>query len=110
MAKRTFTRRELLAGGGAGAAALGLAAAGGLALSGPESVERAVKIKPSGTGKVEHVVFLMQENRSFDHYFGTMKGVAGFDDPTTRLPSPRRGPGPVGGTPPECCSPSTWTP
>ncbi len=23
----------------------------------------------------------MQENRSFDHYFGTLSGVAGFDDP-----------------------------
>ncbi len=27
---------------------------------------------------VEHIVVLMQENRSFDHYFGTMKGVRGF--------------------------------
>jgi phospholipase C len=24
---------------------------------------------------------LMQENRSFDHYFGTLAGVRGFDDP-----------------------------
>src|SRR5205823_3727993 len=30
---------------------------------------------------IEHVVLLMQENRSFDHYFGTMAGVRGFDDP-----------------------------
>jgi len=30
---------------------------------------------------VEHVVFLMQENRSFDHYFGTLRGVRGFADP-----------------------------
>jgi phospholipase C len=30
---------------------------------------------------VQHVVFLMQENRSFDHYFGTMRGVRGFADP-----------------------------
>jgi phospholipase C len=30
---------------------------------------------------VEHVVILMQENRSFDHYFGCMKGVRGFGDP-----------------------------
>lgn len=27
---------------------------------------------------VEHVIFLMQENRSFDHYFGTLRGVRGF--------------------------------
>ena len=30
---------------------------------------------------VEHIIFLMQENRSFDHYFGTMRGVRGFADP-----------------------------
>ncbi len=30
---------------------------------------------------VEHVVVLMQENRSFDHYFGTMPGVRGYGDP-----------------------------
>eukprot|EP01036_Dinobryon_divergens_P045912 gene45912-61369_t len=37
---------------------------------------------------VEHVVILMQENRSFDHYFGTLKGVRGFGDPrVVKLPS-----------------------
>jgi len=37
---------------------------------------------------VEHIVFLMQENRSFDHYFGTLQGVRGFADPrAVRLPS-----------------------
>ena len=30
---------------------------------------------------VEHIVFLMQENRSFDHYFGSLCGVRGFADP-----------------------------
>jgi phospholipase C len=30
---------------------------------------------------VRHVVILVQENRSFDHYFGTMRGVRGFGDP-----------------------------
>jgi phospholipase C len=34
---------------------------------------------------VEHIVILMQENRSFDHYFGTMPGVRGFGD---RFPIP----------------------
>ena len=29
---------------------------------------------------IRHVVVLMQENRSFDHYFGTLRGVRGFDD------------------------------
>ncbi|MFI7602894.1 phosphocholine-specific phospholipase C [Actinoplanes sp. NPDC049681] len=37
---------------------------------------------------VEHVIFLMQENRSFDHYFGTLRGVRGFADPhPMRTPS-----------------------
>ena len=27
---------------------------------------------------VEHVVILMQENRPFDHHFGTLRGVRGF--------------------------------
>src|SRR5262244_1528448 len=30
---------------------------------------------------VEHIVILMQENRAFDHYFGTLRGVRGFGDP-----------------------------
>jgi phospholipase C len=32
-------------------------------------------------GDIEHVVILMQENRSFDQYFGTMSAVRGFSDP-----------------------------
>ena len=36
---------------------------------------------------VEHVVIFMQENRSFDHYFGALNGVRGFGDPRAiRLP------------------------
>ncbi|GAA0670491.1 phospholipase C, phosphocholine-specific [Kitasatospora atroaurantiaca] len=34
-----------------------------------------------GLGAIEHVVIFMQENRSFDHYFGTLRGVRGFNDP-----------------------------
>jgi phospholipase C len=45
----------------------------------------------TGTLKdVEHVVILMQENRGFDHYFGTMNGVRGFAD---RFPIPVAGDG-----------------
>ncbi|WP_425839823.1 phosphocholine-specific phospholipase C [Streptomyces fractus] len=60
------------------------------ALSG--SIDRAAAIpaaRRSGTVQdVEHIVVLMQENRSFDHYFGTMKGVRGFGDPRpVTLPS-----------------------
>jgi phospholipase C len=30
---------------------------------------------------IDHFIILMQENRSFDHYFGSLRGVRGFDDP-----------------------------
>ena len=37
--------------------------------------------RPGSARDIKHVVVLMQENRSFDHYFGTLAGVRGFDDP-----------------------------
>ncbi|QFZ73289.1 phospholipase C, phosphocholine-specific [Streptomyces fagopyri] len=50
-----------------------------------DSVERAAALPAhhaSGTiDDVEHIVVLMQENRSFDHYFGSLRGVRGFGDP-----------------------------
>ncbi|PYF74779.1 phosphocholine-specific phospholipase C [Pedobacter nutrimenti] len=60
--------------------------AGTFGLSGilPPSIQRALAINPDpGTTYLdaEHVVFLMQENRSFDHVFGSLKGVRGFNDP-----------------------------
>ncbi|GAA4232434.1 phospholipase C, phosphocholine-specific [Actinomadura meridiana] len=62
-----------LAGGTAGLAAL------------PQSIARAAEIpahRRTGTIRdVEHIVVLMQENRSFDHYFGTLSGVRGLGDP-----------------------------
>ncbi|MER5883238.1 phospholipase C, phosphocholine-specific [Streptomyces sp. NPDC001941] len=56
------------------------------------SIDRAAAIpaaRRSGTLEdVEHIVVLMQENRSFDHYFGTLRGVRGFGDPRpVTLPS-----------------------
>ena len=36
---------------------------------------------PAPISEIKHVVVLMQENRSFDHYFGAMPGVRGFGDP-----------------------------
>ncbi|MFD3943355.1 phosphocholine-specific phospholipase C [Streptomyces sp. NPDC058579] len=50
-----------------------------------ESIARAAAIQAQVTTgtiqDIEHVVVLMQENRSFDQYFGAMKGVRGFGDP-----------------------------
>src|SRR5271154_486714 len=50
----------------------------------PPSIQRALAINPApGTTYLdaEHIVFLMQENRSFDHAYGTLRGVRGFNDP-----------------------------
>ncbi|MET0284513.1 MAG: alkaline phosphatase family protein, partial [Polyangiales bacterium] len=50
----------------------------------PSSIEKALAIPANRRTRslrdVEHVVILMQENRSFDHYFGTLSGVRGFGD------------------------------
>jgi phospholipase C len=58
----------------------------------PASIQRALAIEPkrvTGTIKdVKHIVVLMQENRSFDHYLGSLRGVRGFSDPrAVTLPS-----------------------
>ncbi|MES1204798.1 MAG: phospholipase C, phosphocholine-specific [Pseudomonadota bacterium] len=64
---------------------LQLLSAGAFASTFSSSIKRALAIPAhhrTGTiADVEHIVFLMQENRSFDHYFGTMRGVRGFGDP-----------------------------
>lgn len=71
-----MSRRRLLALGGG---ALGAAAAGSLL---PPSLTQALAHEPppGGLKAVKHVVILMQENRSFDHYFGSLRGVRGFGD------------------------------
>ncbi|AOK57627.1 phospholipase C, phosphocholine-specific [Burkholderia stagnalis] len=72
--RRTFLIRSAQA---AGASALAAAV--------PESIRRALAVEPArvtGTIRdVQHIVVLMQENRAFDHYFGTFPGVRGFNDP-----------------------------
>ncbi|MGW1894874.1 phosphocholine-specific phospholipase C [Streptomyces sp. NPDC002004] len=56
------------------------------------SIARAASIPAQGASgtvdDIEHIVVLMQENRSFDHYFGALNGVRGFGDPRpVTLPS-----------------------
>jgi phospholipase C len=59
-----------------------LAAAAGASLLPPALQKVLAGPAIRGTlGSVGHVVIFSQENRSFDHYFGTLKGVQGFDDP-----------------------------
>jgi phospholipase C len=71
--RRDFIKKALL-----------LAAGGGLTGVLPASIQRAFAIDPP-TGSTyldaEHVVILMQENRSFDHAYGALRGVRGFNDP-----------------------------
>jgi phospholipase C len=68
-----------------------MAGAAGLYSVLPASIQKALAIDaaPGSTYMdAEHVVFLMQENRSFDHCFGTLQGVRGFNDPRAiRLPN-----------------------
>src|ERR1700686_3598022 len=83
---QNFTRRELLKLGTAAAvaelASLGLHGCG---------ISKLVPSVPSGCSKltdVEHVVILTQENRSFDHYFGSYRGVRGFADQSAAFQQP----------------------
>ncbi|MEB6334353.1 phosphocholine-specific phospholipase C [Serratia rhizosphaerae] len=77
----TFSRRKLLQAAAVGSAFSLL----------PASIRKALAIPANNrTGSiqdVEHVVILMQENRAFDHYFGTLPGVRGFSDRFT-IPLP----------------------
>jgi phospholipase C len=64
---------------------LQMLSASALSASLPASIARALAIpannKTGTLADVEHIVFLMQENRAFDHYLGTLNGVRGFNDP-----------------------------
>src|ERR1700722_1059067 len=70
-----------------------MASMGGMVLASfalPPALRRALDSAPASVlghrskarpiSQIEHVVVLMQENRSFDHYFGAMPGVRGFGD------------------------------
>ncbi|MFN2465775.1 MAG: alkaline phosphatase family protein [Candidatus Dormibacteria bacterium] len=94
------SRRDVLKGGAAAGLSLGLGDFTGV-------LRQALAAPACGSlNDIEHVVIFMQENRSFDHYFGRYKGVRGFDDRSVRLfpgddgtavfrqPSPNSVPGP----------------
>lgn len=71
--RREFLKKAALMAGGMGAA-------GGF----PAVLQRALAIDPAPGSTwldAEHVVILMQENRSFDHCYGALRGVRGFRDP-----------------------------
>src|ERR1700744_1888832 len=71
-----------------------MASAGGMVLASfalPSNLRKIIEGVPAARlnsaratapiSEIKHVVVLMQENRSFDHYFGAMPGVRGFSDP-----------------------------
>src|ERR1700748_1772383 len=57
------------------------AVAGSLYASIAQALPIPANNRPRSIRDVEHIVILMQENRPFDHHFGTLKGVRGFNDP-----------------------------
>jgi phospholipase C len=71
--RRDFIKKAALLSGGTGLAGVL-----------PASIQRALAIDPAAGSTfldAEHVVLLMQENRSFDHALGTLRGIRGFNDP-----------------------------
>jgi len=69
--RREFLKKAMLLSGAAGMASL------------PPSIVKALAIDPDAGSTfmdAEHIVLLMQENRSFDHAFGTLRGVRGYND------------------------------
>ena len=78
-----FSRRGFI--GGAAGAAASVALLGNV----PTVLADAAGGRKGSLDRIEHVVILMQENRSFDHYFGTMRGVRGYGD-TTFAPAKQR--------------------
>ena len=61
-----------------------LTGSAGLMTMMPASIRKALAINPKEGSTfldAEHIVILMQENRSFDHSYGTLQGVRGFNDP-----------------------------
>jgi phospholipase C len=90
MSLRNITRRELLKLGGAAAATeLGALLLHGCGAGGTSSNPSP---GPSACGSkltdIEHVVIFIQENRSFDHYFGSYRGVRGFADHSPAFQQP----------------------
>jgi phospholipase C len=72
------------------AAALGAPAPVSLAVPAGSGLTRSATVELTGIHKIQHVVIIMQENRSFDSYFGTYPGADGIRHGTC-LPDPVHG-------------------
>jgi phospholipase C len=89
---RKLTRRELIQLGAATSVAelsalavYGCGGAGGTGITTPPPPTPAACSKLTD---IDHVVIFIQENRSFDHYFGSYKGVRGFADQSMAFQQP----------------------
>jgi len=85
------SRRMFMVGGAAaalGAAAATRARSGRITDDQARLIDKITAASATGAASlsdVKHIVILMQENRSFDHYFGTLSGTAGFSDPNALM-------------------------
>jgi len=82
---KALTRRQVLAHFGMLGTGAFVARPAAVWAAGPgpgRLVARAASAKPAGSdlGAIDHIVFLMMENRSYDHYFGAYPRGRGFDD------------------------------
>src|SRR5579863_3118977 len=87
---QNFARRKLLRLGAASAVG-GLASLALHGCGGGSFISPPIPPGPSGCANlnnIEHVVILIQENRSFDHYFGSYRGVRGFSDQSMAFQQP----------------------
>lgn len=64
---------------------LGIAAATALIVGQATTALAAAASNSTGLEKIKYFVYFMQENRAFDHYYGTMAGVRGFNDPNVGI-------------------------
>src|SRR5580658_4715512 len=78
-----LSRRQLMASaGGMALASFALPAGLRKLMDGAAPASGKARLTSAPISEIQHVVVLMQENRSFDHYFGAMPGVRGFSDPS----------------------------
>ena len=76
--EKLYSRRRFLELSGM---ALGAAAGGSILGACSSNTSPKSIVRPSkGLSQIDHVIFVVQENRSFDHYFGTLSGVNGFQN------------------------------
>ena len=94
-----MTRRRLTVAAAAFALMAVLVLVGQSATSASSGAERPLRVGLRGIHKIKHVIVVMQENRSFDAYFGTYPGADGIPmrngiptvcspDPTTKACAP----------------------